>query len=64
MFTIGCPQQVCASGTSTAHPSRRNSRTVARTASGNIASPMQVDITATRTSLTPPLGRSVPVTAP
>ena len=47
MLTIGCPQQVCASGKSTSTPSRRSSVTTARPVSGNIASLMQVTISAT-----------------
>ena len=47
MLTIGCPQQVCASGKSTSTPSRRSSVTTACPVSGNIASLTQVTISAT-----------------
>ena len=55
MFTIGCAQQVCASGKSTSTPSRRSSRTTALPVSGNIASFTHVTISATliRTPLPP-----------
>ena len=49
MLTIGCPQQVCASGNSTSTPSRRSSVTTACPTSGNSASLMQVTISATFT---------------
>ena len=48
MLTIGCPQQVCASGKSTSTPSRRSSVTTAVPTSGNSASLMHVTISATR----------------
>src|SRR3954454_6798052 len=44
-----CPQQVCASGTSTSTPSRRSSRTVALPTSGIMPSTRQVTSRATRT---------------
>src|SRR3954454_6148976 len=60
-----CPQQVCASGTSTSTPSRRSSRTVALPTSGIMPSTRQVTSRATRTPslFTRDRAESVPIRA-